>query len=289
METFDRCLTQLLSTIQWISTPTQAPSPTHTQPVPPSTTHTNAQPPSGESVALPFALFFPWVSPDIVSAIALNTLRPERLVALRNPESRVTRETAQQPGLILSDRQFRLPDDSSEAQTSAFIKAIPNVRALTQVWLVYAANCFSHTQDPLLVLAHLSRLEILVEFDTIYQWKAVVEYHLAVCHQRFGTGVVTECSHTNNNLQGHILVPYLKPLSAQQPSATTFKSGNQAPRSNPSNSSIEICYRFNSQSGCNGCNRAHICLTCYAQYSAINCAATEQSRSAQLGPSKRSA
>ncbi|KAJ1031639.1 hypothetical protein NDA13_002030 [Ustilago tritici] len=288
METLDGRLTQLLGAIQRISAPTQVPSSTPLAPVPPPSPH-DAQPPSGESAALPFALFFPWVSPDIVSAVALDTLRPERLVALRNPESRVTRETSQQPGLILSDGQFRLPDDFSEARTSAFIKAVPNVRALTQVWLVYAAIRFSHTQDPLLMLAHLSHLEILVEFDAIYQWKAVAEYHLAVCRQRFGTGVVTEWGRTDNNLQGRILVPYLKPLSTQQSSSSSSssKTGNRAPRSNSNSSTAEICYRYNS-SGCNGCSRAHICSKCYAHHPALHCNPTGQSTSSHPGASKRS-
>lgn len=288
MEMLDRRLTQLLGAIQCLSAPTQAPSSAPPVQVPLQPPH-DAQPPSGESAALPFALFFPWVSPNVVSAVALDTLWPECLVALRNPESRVTCETSQQPGLILSDSQFRLPDDSSEARTSAFIKAVPNIQALTQVWLVYAAIRFSHTQDSLLMLAHLSHLEILVEFDAIYQWKAVAEYHLAVCHQRFGTGVVTEWGRTDNNLQGRILVPYLKPLSTQ-PSSSSFSSaklGIHTPCSNGTSSTVEICYHYNS-SGCNGCSRAHICSKCYTHHPALHCTTPGQPTSSHPGASKRS-
>ncbi|SYW83731.1 uncharacterized protein UBRO2_05287 [Ustilago bromivora] len=195
-------LSQLLTAVKRISAPTQTPSFVLPPAQPPTIDTTNsAQLPSGESVVLPSARFFPWVPKDIITAVALDKLKPERLVALRNPESRVTRKTLQQSSVIVSDGQFRLAEESGEAKVSSFVKAIPNVRALTQVWIVYTSIRFSYTQDFLLAAALLSHLESIVEFDATYHWKAVAEYHLAVCRQRFGTGVVDEWGCCYINLQ----------------------------------------------------------------------------------------
>ncbi|SPC63115.1 uncharacterized protein UHOD_11879 [Ustilago sp. UG-2017b] len=162
-------LSQLLTAVKRISAPTQTPSFVLPPAQPPTIDTTNsAQFPSGESVVLPSARFFPWVPKDIITAVALDKLKPERLVALRNPESRVTRETLQQSSVIVSDGQFRLAEESGEAKVSSFVKAIPNS---------------------------------IVEFDATYHWKAVAEYHLAVCRQRFGTGVVDEWGCCDINLQ----------------------------------------------------------------------------------------
>ncbi|KAJ1034666.1 hypothetical protein NDA13_000923 [Ustilago tritici] len=138
-------LSRLLTVVKRISAPTQSPSFVLPPAQPPSTIHTtnSAQLPSGESVVLPSARFFPWVPKDIITAVALDKLKPERLVALRNPESRVTRETLQQSSVIVSDGQFRLAEESGEAKVSSFVKAIPNVRALTQVWIVCTSIRFS--------------------------------------------------------------------------------------------------------------------------------------------------
>ncbi|SOV02714.1 uncharacterized protein UDID_18008 [Ustilago sp. UG-2017a] len=252
-------LSQLLTAVKRISAPTQTPSFVLPPAQPPTIDTTNsAQLPSGESVVLPSARFFPWVPKDIITAVALDKLKPERLVALRNPESRVTRETLQQSSVIVSDGQFRLAEESGEAKVSSFVKAIPNVRALTQVWIIYTSIRFSYTQDFLLAAALLSHLESIVEFDATYHWKAVAEYHLAVCRQRFGTGVVDEWGCCDINLQMRILLPHLKIQPTSQPSISSSKSGNRAPRSHHSNSSkVEICFRYNSRTGCNGCSRAH--------------------------------
>lgn len=283
-------LSQLLTAVKRISAPTQTPSFVLPPAQPPTIDTTNsAQLPSGESVVLPSARFFPWVPKDIITAVALDKLKPERLVALRNPESRVTRETLQQSSVIVSDGQFRLAEESGEAKVSSFVKAIPNVRALTQVWIVYTSIRFSYTQDFLLAAALLSHLESIVEFDTTYHWKAVAEYHLAVCRQRFGTGIVDEWGCCDINLQMRILLPHLKIQPTSQPSISSSKSGNRAPRSHHSNSSkVEICFRYNSRTGCNGCSRAHVCSLCRDHLSALNCTATGQPNPNHTGASKRS-
>ncbi|SYW82729.1 uncharacterized protein UBRO2_04851 [Ustilago bromivora] len=73
-------LSQLLGGVKQISMTVQALAPT--QPLPNPTPLS-----SGESATSPSACFFPWVLQDIISTIALDNLKPEHLVTLRNPES----------------------------------------------------------------------------------------------------------------------------------------------------------------------------------------------------------
>ncbi|KAJ1027062.1 hypothetical protein NDA18_003079 [Ustilago nuda] len=102
--------------------------------------------------------------------------------------------------------QVRIAEESSEQRSSSFAKVIPNIRALSQVWLVYTAIRDRHSQDLDLNDTLLAYLEILIEFDQIYSWKGVTEYHLAICCQRFGTGVTHEWAHTDTPLQGCTLL-----------------------------------------------------------------------------------
>lgn len=151
--------------------------------------------------------FFPWVLQDTIELIAQDKLKPEWLVLLHNLESRVTKEPPRQAGIGLVDGQFTITEETSESCTSAFVKAIPNINALSQVWLVYTAIRTCHTQDTVLNEALLAHLESLIEYNALYTWKAIAEYHLAICRQCFGTGVVNEWATSDVNLMGRILLP----------------------------------------------------------------------------------
>ncbi|SAM85889.1 uncharacterized protein UBRO_20168 [Ustilago bromivora] len=127
---------------------------------------------------------------------------PERLILLCNPKSCISKETPAQAGLVFADSQVRITEESSKQCSSSFAKAIPNIHVLAQVWLVYTAIHIHHTWHLNLNDALLACLEILIKFDQIYSWKGVTKYHLAICHQRFGTGVMHEWAHTDTTFQG---------------------------------------------------------------------------------------
>ncbi|SAM81158.1 uncharacterized protein UBRO_20280 [Ustilago bromivora] len=159
-------------------------------PHPPSTPTSPAtvtsQPPLPDESVLPSSLrVFPWVPLEVISQVVSDTLKPEHLILLCNPKSCISKETPTQAGLVFMDGQVRITEESSEQHSSSFAKAIPNIHVLAQVWLVYTAICVHHTRDLNLNDALLAYLEILIEFDQIYSWKGVTEYHLAICHQRF--------------------------------------------------------------------------------------------------------
>ncbi|KAJ1044010.1 hypothetical protein NDA10_000784 [Ustilago hordei] len=255
---FATILTHIAS-LQSSSTPAAIPS----RPTPP-----------GESVPPSSLRVFPWVPQEVISQVANDTLKPERLILLRNPESRISKETPAQAGLVFADGQVRIAEESSEQCSSSFAKAIPNIRALAQVWLVYTAIQVRSTQDLDLSDTLLAYLEILIEFDQIYSWKGVTEYHLAICHQCFGTGVMHEWAHSNTTLQGRTLLTNIRTPSAPSSGPPGSKLGTKSSRPGRTTTNpppVEICMRFNSSWGCSGCNRPHICANCYEKHPVQSC------------------
>ncbi|SPO29367.1 uncharacterized protein UTRI_10206 [Ustilago trichophora] len=167
---------------------------------------------AGELPLLSVSRCFPWVPADVVALVERDQLRPEQLVKLRNPESRVSQAAVQSTSLNIEGGQLRISEESAESRTSAFVKAIPSIAALAQVWLVYVAIRARHTNNWELNDALLSHLEQLIEFNQLYTWRAVADYHLAVCRLRFGTGAVIEWSHYDPQIAGRALA--LPPIPA---------------------------------------------------------------------------
>ncbi|SPC62382.1 uncharacterized protein UHOD_11529 [Ustilago sp. UG-2017b] len=135
---------------------------------------------------------------------------------------------------MLTNGQLSVVDDSSDSRTSAFVKAIPSIATLAQVWLVYVAIRARHTANLELNAALLAHLEQLLEFDHLYLWCAVADYHLAVCCQRFGTAAISEWVSYDPQVAGRVLFPYQKSShnsSCQDPNLGS--SSGQSPPMRP--------------------------------------------------------
>ncbi|SPO28524.1 uncharacterized protein UTRI_04921 [Ustilago trichophora] len=186
----------------------------------------------GESSPLSSSRCFPWVPPNVVKLVAQDKLPAEQLVKLHNPKSCVTRDPPQASGLVFEGGQLTLAKDLTSQRTSSFVKAIPNLAALTHVWLIYTGIRVCSTQNPILHEALLSHLLNLIEFDSLFTWRAVVDYHLSVCRIRFGTGIVHEWALTDQQIHSTVLAPFLKaPSFAQPASASSFRPElSQVPR-----------------------------------------------------------
>nr|QBH67571.1 hypothetical protein UEMT_2037 [Ustilago esculenta] len=216
--------------------------------------------PTGESLPLSTSRCFPWVTADILDKVAQDKLHPEELVKLRNPESKVSREPTRSTRLVLKSGQLTLTEDSSDTRTSTFAKAIPNVAALTQVWLVYVAIRLRYTHNHKLAEALLAHLEYLIDYESTYTWRAVVDYHLAVCRLRFGTGAVHEWADVDNNIAGRVLLtnPRMASLNnsstAQRDQAPpNFRKGaGGRPSRATTSTSSDTCHRFNAGHDCAG-------------------------------------
>ncbi|SPO25992.1 uncharacterized protein UTRI_03357 [Ustilago trichophora] len=210
----------------------------------------------GELPFLSISRCFAWVPANVVSLVERNQLRPKQLVKLCNPESRVSKEPTQEQGFTLgSGGLLSLVQETTDTRTSNFVKAIPNIAALAQVWLVYTAIRVHHTGDTALNEALLAYLEHLIECDHLYTWRAVADYHLAICRQCFGTGAVQAWSSYDPQISSRVLFPFLKaPLqptirgessntgARQQPAA---RAPNRLNKSIAVAGSFDPCRRFN--------------------------------------------
>ncbi|SAM63098.1 uncharacterized protein UBRO_21036 [Ustilago bromivora] len=114
------------------------------------------------------------------------------------------------PASDLADRTLSASLESSDTHTSAFVKTIPTITTLAQIWLVYITIRVHATGNLTLNEALLMYLEHLIECDHLYQWRAITEYHLAVCRQQFGTGTIQEWSSYDPQLSSWVLYPHLK-------------------------------------------------------------------------------
>ncbi|SOV06787.1 uncharacterized protein UDID_17911 [Ustilago sp. UG-2017a] len=134
---------------------------------------------SGELPLLPLTHCFAWVPSDIVQQVERDQLKPEHLVKLRNPESSVSKEPSQPTHLAVGPGGVLVgAEESSDTCTSAFVKTIPNIAALTQIWLVYIAIRVRAKGNLTINEALLVYLEHLIECNHLYQWRAIADY----CH-----------------------------------------------------------------------------------------------------------
>lgn len=218
---------------------------------------------TGELPFLSVSCCFPWVPTNIVALVECDQLHPEQLVKLHNPESRVSQESVQSTSINIEGGQFKIYKESVDLHTSMFVKAIPSIAALAQVWLVYVAICAHYNNSWALNNALLSHLEQLIKYNQLYQWCAVADYHLTVCRLRFGTSAVIEWSHYDPQIAGRVLLPYQKSYShslastrRDLSSSSCHPSSNQRSTRLPCTGSGTVsdpCKKFNSGSHCPGC------------------------------------
>ncbi|SAM82729.1 uncharacterized protein UBRO_20687 [Ustilago bromivora] len=129
---------------------------------------------SGELPSLPLTHCFPWVPLDIVQQVKHDQLKPEHLVKLCNLELRVSKEPSQLTHLTVGPGGVLVgAKESSDICTSAFVKAIPTIATLTQIWLVYITIRVHATGNLTLNKALLMYLEHLIECDHLYQCRTL--------------------------------------------------------------------------------------------------------------------
>ncbi|SPO24216.1 uncharacterized protein UTRI_03484 [Ustilago trichophora] len=264
----------LASTIQQASLPQQQALPLRQPAAAPAFPSAGSLPILGESPPLSITRCFAWVPPDVVSLVERDQLKPEHLAKLRDPESRVSKEPVRASTFVVESGQLTLAVDSTDSRTDTFIKAIPSLAALTQVWLVYIAIRVRVTGNLSLNEALLTHLKLLVDFDHLYTWRAVADYHLAVCRIRFGTGAVHTWGQEDFGAVQRVLAPFRKTttghsnqntssgLNKQSSSSSSNKKRNHQGAAGSSSSVWDPCRRFNANLPCSGCNRPHACIHC---------------------------
>lgn len=247
----------------------------------------------GQSKSFKSTGLFPWLDADIIEKVLNHTLKPEKLICLRNIDSTALGEE------VVEDRPIRvagLPveyETTIAAQNTAFVKAIPNYTTFVQVWTPYAGILAYHSDDPALGPALMQFLGRISELNNKYYWKEGVAPYIAMCcRHRFGvasakTWTEDDQKAWNSHIEGNKKDP--KASSSQQASS----SGSSSSSSNNNNASKKKksfsvsgqpysgtkpgggnggpCQRFNMGQSCTNCLRPHVCSVCRGYHSMSDC------------------
>ncbi|EPQ25619.1 uncharacterized protein PFL1_06926 [Pseudozyma flocculosa PF-1] len=233
------------------------------------------------------ARIFPWVARETVDLVGRDLLKPEQLIKLRNPESAISREPPAAGSLVLEGGFLNVREDTQATKTSAFLRAVPSLPALCQLWWTYVgirAQFVAHS-DPSMVSALCAYMENLIELDALYQYPALVNYHLAVCRKRFGVASAADWALLDTTASSTYLQPFRKTAPSPAAPASTSRATHapSRPAAGPSKPAVnpsEPCEKFNlGKCSRPGCPRAHVCLSCRsADHGLVTCNAGGKTR-----------
>ncbi|SPO32026.1 uncharacterized protein UTRI_02583 [Ustilago trichophora] len=229
--------------------PLPAPSAPVTASLPLATDPPTAIAPSaGESTLSSISRRFPWVPADIVELVAQDRLKPEQLPKLCNPASCIVHIAPKTKNLVFEGGSLAVTEEDDTQRSSAFLKAVPNLTTLAHIWAVYTTiRVYTSGNQELLVGLQKYFLH-LIEYDGLYTWSAVVNYHLTVCRLRFGTGIATEWATPDQEAHSSVLSPFRKAVVTGQPSSSSSTSqrrdhGQGSSKSHPGLSSTKTSAR----------------------------------------------
>lgn len=237
------------------------------------------EPARGQSKKTSMPGLFHWVEPEVLQLVIRDALKPEQLSKLRNPDSLVVAEEEEdeRPSAING-----VPVEykrSLAAKNEAFVRAVQNLGAFTQLFGAYAGIRTYYSDDPALGAALFQFMTRVVDLNAKYYWKEGVAPYIAnTLRHRFGQGVSAKVwarddqEAFNAHLVGNLRTDR-KPVasSSSTPSkkkkmSTSNKAyeGSSTPKGGP-------CFRFNSGEQCSNCKRPHICLVCRGNHTMADC------------------
>ncbi|SPO27262.1 uncharacterized protein UTRI_10379 [Ustilago trichophora] len=289
----DQRFSQLLNRLDALpssltTTPLPAPPAPATASLPLATDAPAAITPSaGESTLSSISRCFPWVPAEIVELVAQDRLKPEQLPKLCNPASCIIHNAPKTKNLVFEGGSLAVTEEDDTQRSSAFLKAVPNITTLAHIWTVYTTIRVSTSSNPELLVGLQKYLLHLIEYDGLYTWTAVINYHLTVCRLRFGSGIAVEWASPDQEAHSSVLSPFRKTVVTSQTSSSSstsqrrdhgqgpFKSHLGQPSSKTNTrgqgTSNDPCRRFNASVGCTGCSRPHACLNCGGSHPIAAC------------------
>ncbi|EPQ30043.1 uncharacterized protein PFL1_02160 [Pseudozyma flocculosa PF-1] len=192
---------------------------------------------------------YTWVPRDVVEAIADNRFIPEQLAILVNPAYRPQHHPAR--------------NDQGERADEPLFQALSCIGALCDSWSTYVGIVLlvGSREQPDLAPGLLAHLEHIIVFSSLYEWRGVVGYHLAVCRRRLGTASGAEWAAIDADFSN----THLRPIDPR--SNNNNPAQRDAQRARP-----KVCKNFN-LNRCAGqrCGRSHKCLACNGRHPVFRC------------------
>ncbi|SYW82261.1 uncharacterized protein UHO2_00746 [Ustilago hordei] len=192
---------------------------------------------------------FSWLSREVVQQVIDNTLPPQDLGRLRNPDSLPVDDEHEHAVLVNGVLIKSVPSTDSTSSTRHFTKLIPDVRCFAEAWTT----------------------------DWMHMWLSVASYVLATCRRRFGHASAALWAQQDQAAWNQHLstATSFRPLPKSSTPGGTNRQADTQPNGPPSKrqKGLEVCFRYNG-GGCpegDACWRQHECSGCAGHHSVKDC------------------
>ncbi|SPO19907.1 uncharacterized protein UTRI_10008 [Ustilago trichophora] len=218
---------------------------------------------------------FSWLSREVVQQVLDDSLAPQDLGKLRNPDS-LPVDSEDNNAVFVNGVLIRAaPSSGSSSSTRSFLRLVPDVRCFAEAWTVYTHLRSCATNDPNLGAGLGAFLIHIIETDRTHTWSSVALYILTTCRRRFGHASAAVWAQQDQNAWNQHLSTAAsfrqpKKTTQQPPSNRLTQQQQQQPQQQPQGppskrqKSAEVCFRFNG-GGCpegDNCWRRHECTAC---------------------------
>ncbi|SPO31698.1 uncharacterized protein UTRI_10310 [Ustilago trichophora] len=213
---------------------------------------------------------FSWLSREVVQQVLDDSLAPQDLGKLRNPDS-LPVDSEDDHAVFVNGVLIRAaPSSGSSSSTRSFLRLMPDVRCFAEAWTVYTHLRSCATNDPNLGAGLGAFLIHIIETDRTHTWSSVALYILTTCRRRFGHASAAVWAQQDQNAWNQHLstaASFRQPKKTiQQPPSNRLtqqqqQQQQQQPQGPPSKrqKSAKVCFRFNG-GGCpegDNCWRRH--------------------------------
>ncbi|SPO21466.1 uncharacterized protein UTRI_10045 [Ustilago trichophora] len=218
---------------------------------------------------------FSWLSREVVQQVLDDSLAPQDLGKLCNPDS-LPVDSEDDNAVFVNGVLIRAaPSSGSSSSTRSFLRLVPDVRCFAEAWTVYTHLRSCATNDPNLGAGLGAFLIHIIETDRTHTWSSVALYILTTCRRRFGHASAAVWAQQDQNAWNQHLSTAAsfrqpKKTTQQPPSNRLTQQQQQQPQQQPQGppskrqKSAEVCFRFNG-GGCpegDNCWRRHECTAC---------------------------
>lgn len=242
---------------------------------------------------------YPWVPLSLALQVSKDELPAEQLPRLRNPKGGLSKDM-EKPTFKYFDDGEGPPklkaDESMASKSNAFYKAVQTVLAFIQLWNTYVGIRACAEENPGAWTGCLLHFcDRVIWFASQHEWKAVCDYVINVCRNRFGRSAPSDWLRDDQECMNDFLLanrdrPVMGPPANTSRSTSRSQSSNKA--SSYKSNEEQFCWRWNMQK-CTfkPCKHKHACSVCGSeQHKKRSCgkvtASAEQSTTATAAASK---
>lgn len=144
-----------------------------------------ARAPATPAPKVAFDEVFNWVSQDTIRKFQAKQFTIEDFLKLRKPCSVVCPRPLKRSRIVLGENgNLEVEEDPSDV--AHFMKAVPSLGALLQLWSTYTAMAVFYSDEPKDLSLALNKIaHELAELEAVYTWENVCSYFFALCLKRF--------------------------------------------------------------------------------------------------------